>query len=83
MDATGAKPLGCVVWFGQPDARERKGLAEAGWHLRVAGVDADAGVREGGDVVALADLRQCDARALQAMRRLMTGHPALPWNLKK
>ncbi|MEY2169414.1 MULTISPECIES: sigma-54 dependent transcriptional regulator [unclassified Rhodanobacter] len=79
MDATGAKPLGCVIWFGQPDARERKGLAEAGWHLRVAGVDADAGVREGDDVVALADLRQCDARAMPVMRRLMAEHPALPW----
>ncbi len=79
MEATGAKPQGCVIWFGQPEARERSGLAEAGWHVRVAGLDAGAGVREGGNVVALADLRQCDDRALQAMQQLMAEHPALPW----
>lgn len=79
MDAIGSKPLGCVIWFGQPEARERCGLTEAGWHVRVAGVDTDAGMREGSDVVALADLRQCSAHTLQAMRRLMKEHPALPW----
>ena len=79
MDATGSRRLGCVIWFGQPEARECAGLAEAGWHVRLAGDDAHVRVREGGGVVVLADLRHGDARTLQAMQRMMADCPGLPW----
>jgi DNA-binding NtrC family response regulator len=79
MDAKDAKPKGCVIWFGQPEAREHSGLAEAGWHIRVAGAETAVRVREGGGVVALADLRRGDGGALRAMWRLMADCPTLPW----
>lgn len=71
----------CVVWFGLPTTHERTGLAKAGWITRVAEVDGPGGVgmRNGEIVVALADLRQGDARCVQAMERLMADHPRLPW----
>ncbi|MBD8881228.1 sigma-54-dependent Fis family transcriptional regulator [Rhodanobacter sp. 7MK24] len=79
MDATGSRRLGCVIWFGQPEAQECSGLTEAGWNVRVAGGDVCVKVREGGGMVALADLRQGDAQLLQAMQQLMTDCPSVPW----
>ncbi|MEW9625574.1 sigma 54-interacting transcriptional regulator [Rhodanobacter sp. S2-g] len=68
-----------MIWFGQPEARERSGLIEAGWHVRVVEGDAPVKVREGGGVVVLADLRHGDAHAMPAMQHLMTDCPGLPW----
>ncbi len=81
MTATSSMHRGCIVWFGQPTQDECSGLARAGWCIRVAGMSANAGVRAGpGDcVVAMADLRYCDAGSLQAMQQLMVDHANLPW----
>ncbi|GAB3787612.1 sigma-54 dependent transcriptional regulator [Dyella agri] len=79
MDAKGSRRLGCVIWFGRPEARERHGLTEAGWQVRLADGDTHIKLREGGGIVVLADLRHGDARSLQAMQRLMTDCPGLPW----
>ena len=81
MTATSSMHRGCIVWFGQPTQDECSGVAKAGWRIRVAGmpVDAGVGVRPGDCVVALADLRYCDAGALPGLRQLMADHADLPW----
>ncbi len=75
------KPGRCVVWFGQPAPHERAGLTKAGWMLRVVAIDeaAGIGVRNGGTVVALADLREGGQGRIRAMEQLMAEHPRLPW----
>jgi two-component system response regulator HydG len=71
----------CIVWFGHPTEDELSGLAKAGWFVRVAEVatDVGVGVRQGSCVVALADLRYCDAGALSAVWQLISKHAGLPW----
>jgi len=75
------RPRRCVVWFGQPAAKECAGLTRAGWMLRTAsaGADGGVGVRNGDTVVALADLREGDEGRIRAMEQLMAKHPRLPW----
>ena len=72
---------GCVVWFGHPAEHERDILTRAGWQIRRAGTAAgiDTGAPPGDGVVALADMRHCDAPALASMDRLMAEHKGIPW----
>lgn len=72
---------GRVVWFGRPAEGECRCLAKAGWQTRVvgAGSDIEGGLYPGDSVVALADLRHCDAAALEAMGQSMADHPDVPW----
>ena len=79
METKGSKLVRCVIWFGQLEPAERSGLTEAGWIVRVAGIDTDSGVRAGDGVVAVADLRRCDTAALHNLRAVMAEHPWLPW----
>jgi DNA-binding NtrC family response regulator len=53
----------------------------SGWKVRVADVNARGGIgiRQGEAVVALADLRQSDARMMQAMEQMIAVYPELPW----
>lgn len=76
-------PQHCVVWFGQPSAGEVDGVAQAGWRVRVTDArDGNGiGMRHGDIVVAIADLRRCDAEVLPALRNLVADHPWLPWLL--
>jgi DNA-binding NtrC family response regulator len=72
----------CVVWFGEPTQIERTHLAQAGWHTRVADAGAPGGgigIRHGDRVVAMADVRKADAKALLSMAKLMAEHPRIPW----
>jgi two-component system response regulator HydG len=81
MNTNGSSHRGCIVWFGQPTEDECSALANAGWSIRVALVAANVGVgvRPGDCVVALADLRYCDAGMLSAMQQLLGDHADLPW----
>ncbi|EIL97488.1 sigma 54-interacting transcriptional regulator [Rhodanobacter sp. 115] len=76
-------PQHCVVWFGQPSAGEVDGVAQAGWRVRVTDAQDGNGIgmRHGDIVVAIADLRRCDAEVLPALRNLVADHPWLPWLL--
>lgn len=76
-------PQHCVVWFGQPSAGEVDGVAQAGWRVRVTDAQDGNGIgmRHGDIVVAIADLRRCDAEVLPALRKLVADHPWLPWLL--
>lgn len=76
-------PQHCVVWFGQPSAGEVDGVAQAGWRVRVTDAQDGNGIgmRHGDIVVAIADLRRCDAEAVPALRNLVADHPWLPWLL--
>ncbi|QEE25944.1 sigma-54-dependent Fis family transcriptional regulator [Rhodanobacter glycinis] len=76
-------PQHCVVWFGRPSAGEVDGVAQAGWRVRVTDAQDGNGIgmRHGDIVVAIADLRRCDAEALPALRNLVADHPWLPWLL--
>lgn len=72
---------GCVVWFGHPAEHERDILIRAGWQIRRVGTTAgvDTKAHQGNGVVALADMRHCDAPALASMDRLMAEHNGIPW----
>ena len=72
---------GCVVWFGHPAEHERDILIRAGWQIRRVGsaIGVDTGAHQGDGVVALADMRHCDAPALASMDRLMAEHSGIPW----
>src|ERR1700733_6624414 len=80
MDDT-ARGGRCVVWFGQPIATEQQSLANSGWSVRVANVQAreGVGVRAGQTVVAMADFRHGDDNVLQAMGRQIAQYPRVPW----
>ncbi|KRE96511.1 Fis family transcriptional regulator [Frateuria sp. Soil773] len=82
MGTTESTARRCVIWFGQPSGTEQGSLARSGWPVRVAdagGLRGRVGLRPGDAVVALADLRQGDGRAIEAMERAIVEHPGLPW----
>ena len=70
----------CVVWFGQPSAREQQALGRAGWSVRpVSAPTGPLKVRSGDIVVAVADLRAGERASAGAMERLMADHPGVIW----
>jgi two-component system response regulator HydG len=71
----------CVVWFGRLAEEERALLTQLGWQARMADAQVQEGVGMRRDhlVVAVADLRLGERDAVEAMGRLMTRHPWLPW----
>ena len=71
----------CVVWFGEPARGEHAALEAAGWPVRIVDVTAYAGVgvRRGGTLVAIADLRQHPDRVIQVINQVIAEHPDLPW----
>ncbi|MFK2905729.1 sigma-54-dependent Fis family transcriptional regulator [Dyella ginsengisoli] len=70
----------CVIWFGQPSKCECDALAQSGWSIRrVHAMDGELRVRSGDIVVAMADLRDSDEAALDAMGELIAAHPRLIW----
>ncbi|MGA0588587.1 sigma 54-interacting transcriptional regulator [Dyella sp. KRB-257] len=70
----------CVIWFGEPSAGERDALARSGWSVRSNHAkDGELRVRDGDIAVAMADLRDSDEAALDAMGDLMAVHPDLIW----
>jgi len=70
----------CLIWLGQPTAREREVLAAAGWGLRVVKEPAQAniGLRGSDLVAALVDLRDADPPWIESTRQLLDRHPELP-----
>ncbi|MCE7032328.1 sigma-54 dependent transcriptional regulator [Lysobacter sp. GX 14042] len=82
MAAVTAGPGQCVVWFGEPLARERKALAAAGWQLRAIppGRGRDGiGLRAGDTVVGMLDLREADAAAAGHAAQLAGEYRHLPF----
>ena len=59
MAATSVSSTRCVIWFGNPGAREKVMLAADGWQVRTVlpQQPADIGMRGGDTVVGLIDFR--------------------------
>ncbi len=70
----------CVIWLGQPDARDRQLMAAVGWSVRVIGHDQvpQIGMRSNETVVACVDTRGLDATALAQVESLVMANPGLP-----
>ncbi|WP_286068448.1 sigma-54 dependent transcriptional regulator [Stenotrophomonas sp. 57] len=71
----------CVLWFGEPLDGERSALAAAGWHVRSIRPDPAMaiGLRGRDRLLAVLDLRQFDASALQLLAPWIEQHQHLPW----
>ena len=76
----GAITKRCVIWFGQPAARDRQVLAAIGWGVRAIAPDKNAqiGIRGNETIVACVDTRQLDAEGLASVEQLILEHPLLP-----
>ncbi len=70
----------CVIWFGNPGAREKVMLAADGWQVRTVlpQQPADIGMRGGDTVVGLIDFRTSSDSELERIGALTAAHQHMP-----
>ena len=70
----------CVIWFGNPGAREKVMLAADGWQVRAVlpQQPAEIGMRDGDVVVGLIDFRTSSDSELERIARLTAEHRHMP-----
>lgn len=70
----------CVIWFGNPGAREKVMLAADGWQVRTVlpQQPADIGMRGGDTVVGLIDFRTSSDSELERIGELTAAHQHMP-----
>lgn len=70
----------CVIWFGNPGAREKVMLAADGWQVRAVlpQQPAEIGMRDGDVVVGLIDFRTSSDSELERIGRLTAEHRHMP-----
>ncbi|MEN5210153.1 sigma-54 dependent transcriptional regulator [Stenotrophomonas terrae] len=80
MAATQMSSTRCVIWFGNPGAREKVMLAADGWQVRTVlpQQPADIGMRGGDTVVGLIDFRTSSDSELERIGKLTAEHQHMP-----
>ena len=80
MAATSVSSTRCVIWFGNPGAREKVMLAADGWQVRTVlpQQPADIGMRGGDTVVGLIDFRTSSESELERIGKLTAEHHHMP-----
>ena len=80
MAATSVSSTRCVIWFGNPGAREKVMLAADGWQVRTVlpQQPADIGMRGGDTVVGLIDFRTSSDSELERIGKLTAAHQHMP-----
>lgn len=80
MAATYVSSTRCVIWFGNPGAREKVMLAADGWQVRTVlpQQPADIGMRGGDTVVGLIDFRTSSESELERIGKLTAEHHHMP-----